>query len=85
MRRIRSACVSQIIHFRQNEPMSKEAAEQANRREYERYKLQMKRSYTRLKIIDETVLEDGVLEVRLKKQYNNYDIGSYFDEVEAET
>ena len=84
MRRIRSACVSQTIRFQQNEPMGKEIAEQANRREYERYKLQMKRSYTKYKIVSERVLEDGALEVQLKKQYNSYDVGGYFGEVGAE-
>ena len=79
MKRIQSACLSQTIRFLQKEPMGKAAAEQANRIEFERYKHQMIRSYTRFKIISETVLEDGTLEVQLKKQYNSYDPGSYFD------
>lgn len=79
MRRIKAACLSQTIHFQQKEPMGKAFAEDANRKEYERYKLQMSRSYTKYKIVSETVLEDGTLEVSLKKQYNSYDVGSYFD------
>lgn len=79
MKRIKSACLSQIIRFQQKEPMGKELAEEANRKEYERYQLQMNRSYTKYKVVSETVLEDGTLEVSLKKQYNSYDVGSYFD------
>lgn len=79
MKRIQSACLSQTVRFLQKEPMDKETAEQANRTEFERYKNQMARSYTKFKIIRETVLEDGTLEVQLKKQYNSYDLGGYFD------
>ena len=79
MKRIQSACLSQTVRFLQKEPMGKAAAEQANRIEFERYKNHMTRSYTKFKIIRETVLEDGTLEVQLKKQYNNYDLGGYFD------
>ena len=79
MKRIQSACLSQTIRFCQKDPMDKEAAEQANRTEFERCKNQMTRSYTKFQIIRETVLEDGTLEVQLKKQYNSYDLGSYFE------
>lgn len=79
MKRIQSACLSQTIHFQQKEPMSKELAAQANRMEFERYQSQMSRSYTKYKIVEETVLPDGTLEVKLKKQYNSYEVGSYFD------
>ena len=79
MKRIQSACLSQTIHFIQKDPMSKELATEANRVEYERYKKQMQRSYTKFKIIREEILEDGTLEIQLKKQYNSYEVGSYFD------
>ena len=79
MKRIQSACLSQTIHFIQKDPMSKELATEANRVEYERDKKQMQRSYTKFKIIREEILEDGTLEIQLKKQYNSYEVGSYFD------
>jgi len=79
MKRIQAACLSQTIRFLQKDPMDRESALQANRTEFERYKNQMARSYTKFKVVRETVLEDGTLEVQLKKQYNSYDIGSYFD------
>lgn len=79
MKRIQAACLSQTIRFLQREPMDRETAVQANRTEFERYKNQMARSYTKFKVIAETVLEDGTLEVQLKKQYNSYDVGGYFD------
>jgi len=79
MKRIQAACLSQTIRFLQKDPMDRESTIQANRTEFERYKNQMARSYTKFKVVRETVLEDGTLEVQLKKQYNSYDIGSYFD------
>jgi len=79
MKRIQAACLSQTIRFLQKDPMDRESALQANRTEFERYKNQMARSYTKFKVVRETVLEDGTLEVQMKKQYNSYDIGSYFD------
>ncbi len=79
MKRIQAACLSQTILFQQKEPLGKESAAQANRMEFERYKSQMSRSYTKYQIVEEKVLPDGTLEVHLKKQYNSYDTGDYFD------
>lgn len=79
MKRIQAACLSQTILFLQKEPMGKESAAQANRMEFERYKSQLSRSYTKYQIIKETVLPDGTLEVQLKKQYNSYETDGYFD------
>ena len=80
MKRIQAACLSQTIRFQQKDPMPKEAAAQANSMEFERYKTQLQRGYTKFSIVRETVLEDGTLEVQLKKQYNSYSTGSYLDE-----
>lgn len=79
MKRIQAACLLQTIHFQQKEPMSPEAAAQANRMEFERYKSQLARGYTKYQITDEKTLPDGTLEIKLKKQYNSYSIGNYFD------
>lgn len=79
MKRIQSACLNQTIRFQQKEPMDSDSAQRANRVEFERYKVQLERSYTKYKVLAETVLEDDTLEIVLKKQYNNYDIGGYFE------
>ena len=77
MKRIQAACLSQTIRFQQKEPMGRETAAQANYSEFERYKTQLQRSYTKFSIVSENVLEDGTLEVQLKKQYNSYPTGEY--------
>ena len=79
MKRIQSACLSQTVRFQQREPFPPQRALEANREEFERYQSQMRRSGTRYQVIEEKVLEDGTLEVNLKKQHNNYDYGSYMD------
>lgn len=79
MKRIQAACLSQTIRFQQKEPMDKETAVQANYTEFERYKTQLQRGYTKFSIVSETVLEDGTLEIQLKKQYNNYAVGNYLN------
>lgn len=79
MKRIQSACLFQTVRFQQREPFAPQQALEANRQEFERYQSQMRRSGTRYQIMEEKVLEDGTLEVNLKKQYNNYDCGSYMD------
>lgn len=79
MKRIQAACLLQTIRFQQKEPMPKGEAAQVNYNEFERYKNQLQRSYTKFVVVSETVLEDGTLEVQLKKQYNNYATGSYLN------
>lgn len=79
MKRIQAACLFQTIRFQQKDPMDKDSTARANYTEFERYKVQLQRSYTKFAIVSENVLEDGTLEVQLKKQYNSYHTGSYLD------
>lgn len=65
MKRIITACLEQTIKF--------ESAE-----EYEAFKGQMERKGVKFRIID-TETKDGGFIARIKKQYNQYDVGDYFD------
>jgi len=65
MKRIITACLEQTIKFESSE-------------EFEAFKEQLTRKGTKFKVIG-TENSGGNVIVRLKKQYNGYDTGSYLD------
>ena len=79
MRRIRSACLIQTIHFQLKEDLPHDEACRAVREEYALYKSRMDRNRTRYKIIKEQEEPDGSLLIEVKKQYNNSPCGAYLD------
>lgn len=79
MKRIKAACLEQIIHFQLKDGISAELAKQQVRQEYESYKGQMDRHKTQYKIIEEAEQPDGSLIVKIKKQNNAQPVGNYLD------
>lgn len=77
MKRIKSACIEQTIHFQLKEDLGGHAAVKAVKEELEHFKAQLVRRRTKFQIIEETVLPDDSIIVKIKKQYNNYDCGDY--------
>ena len=65
MKRIITACLEQTIKFESSE-------------EFEAFKEQLTRKGTKFKVTDTENNGSNVI-VRLKKQYNGYDVGSYLD------
>lgn len=65
MKRIITACLEQTIKFETEE-------------EFEAFKEQMERKGIKFRIIC-TEVRDGGFIARIKKQYNQYDVGDYFD------
>ncbi|WP_394921252.1 hypothetical protein [uncultured Robinsoniella sp.] len=47
--------------------------------EYEKYKIQLEHNRTKYKILEETPQSDGSIIIKIKKQYNNHNIGEYFE------
>ncbi len=47
--------------------------------EYENYKSALDRKHVKYKIAEELPQEDGSIIIRIKKQYNSYDVGDYLD------
>lgn len=81
MKRVKAACIQQTLVFMQKEDagFSREAAQKANRAEYEKYKASMDRSRTRYQIVREEEQPDGSLVVHVRKQYNEKaDVSEYF-------
>lgn len=79
MKRIKSACLLQTIHFQLKEDIARAAAEHAVREEVAHYKAQLERNRTTYKIEEETVQPDGSIIIKIRKQYNNHDVGTYMD------
>ena len=79
MKRIKAACLEQTIHFQLKDDLIKAAAITYVKGEVEHYKQQLERSRTRYKILEETTLPDGSVQIKIKKQYNSCDLGDYFD------
>ena len=74
MKRIKSACLLQTLHFQLKEDLG-----HAVREEVKNYKLQLERAHTRYQIVDEVVQPDDSIVVRVKKQYNNHPCDAYMD------
>ena len=79
MKRIKSACLEQTIHFELKADLEKEEAVQGVQREVEHYKLSMDRRHVKYKVLEENTLPDGSIQMKIKKQYNSYPCGDYLD------
>ena len=80
MKRVKAACILQTLVFSQKPELGydKEQTKQANQDEFEHYKHMLERAKTRYQIVD-TVEQEDVLIVRVRKQYNDKcDVSEYF-------
>lgn len=79
MKRIKSACLLQTIHFQLKVGMNQTAAAAAVKQEYEHYKAMLERSRTRFQILDESLQPDGSIIIHIKKQYNAQNCDEYMN------
>lgn len=79
MKRIKSACLLQTIHFQLKEDIPHDAAVRAIHDELEHYKSQFARNRTRFQIVEQRDEPDGSIILKLKKQYNSYNCDEYMD------
>lgn len=82
MKRVKAACIFQTLVFAQKEDcgLSPEMQKQLNEKEIENYKRTLERSRTRYQITQQTPLENGSIEVRVRKQYNDKaEVSEYFE------
>lgn len=79
MKRIKSACLEQTVHFELKADIEHEAAVLAVRQEAEKYKQSMDRRHVKYKVLEEKTLPDGSIQMKIKKQYNCYPCGEYLD------
>ena len=79
MKRIKEACLFQMVHFQLRENLPRETAARAAREEYAHYCRGMDRSGTKYRITREETLEDGSIVIDIRKQYNNHPCGNYLE------
>lgn len=79
MKRIKSACICQTLHFQLKEDADHAYAVKAVQEEYSHYKTQLERNRTQYKIVEETTQPDGSIIIKIIKQYNNSPVGDYLN------
>lgn len=79
MKRVIAACLEQTLHFQLKEGVDQALARELVRQEYELYRSRMDRQGTAYRILEESEQPDGSLIVKLKKQNNTQNVGSYLD------
>lgn len=79
MRRIKAACLEQTVQFLLKDGVPQQTAREMMEQEYAEYKENLLRSKTRYKILEEDRRPDGSLVIRIIKQYNGHDCGTYLD------
>lgn len=81
MKRIQAACIFQTLLFSQKpeQGYTREQALSFNRQDVEHYKHQLDKNKTRYQITDEKEMEDGSIQIKVRKQYNEkVEVEAYF-------
>ncbi len=79
MKRVKSACICQTLHFMLKEDLGHTYAAKMVREEVEKYKKSLDRNHTRYKIVEETVQDDDSIIIKIIKQYNTSPVGDYLN------
>ena len=79
MKRIKSACICQTLHFQLKEDVGHDYAVSLVKQEVENYKKSLERNRTLYKIVEQTDQPDGSIIVKVIKQYNASPVGNYLD------
>ena len=79
MKRVKAACLLQTLHFQLKEDIDHDLAVKAVQDEVAHYKAQLERNRTAFRIDEETVQPDGSILVKIRKQYNAVNVGTYLD------
>lgn len=80
MKRVKAACIIQILHFQLKEDLDHEYAVKMIKDEVDKYKKSLEKSKMKYRILSETEQEDGSVIIEIKKQYNQSPIGKYLEE-----
>lgn len=79
MKRVKFACLAQTIHFELNEKLEHPEAVQQAQESLRRYKRELEQKQVAYVVDKEYALEDGTPVLEIRKQYNNYKVGTYLD------
>lgn len=79
MKRVKSACITQTLHFQLKEDVEHDDAVKLVKEEVDKYKEQLDKTRTKYKILKEEDQKDGSIMIEIKKQYNTSSVGHYLD------
>lgn len=79
MKRVKAACICQVLHFMLKEDVEHDYAVSLVKQEVENYKKGLERNHVRYKIEEETEQPDGSVIIKIIKQYNSSPVGNYLD------
>ncbi len=79
MKRVKSACICQTLHFLLKDDVARDWAIKQVEQEVEQYKKNLERNHTQYKILDQVVQPDGSIIVKVIKQYNSAPVGDYLN------
>lgn len=77
MKRIKAACLHQILHFSVKDELTREQMIPVVDAEVEQYKRRLEQIGTGFKILREERQEDGTVILEIKKQYNTSPVGDF--------
>ena len=75
MKRIKSACITQTLHFMLKEDVGRDYAQKLVKEEVAKYKSQLNQRGIQYKIISEETQRDGSIVMEIKKQYSTSSVG----------
>ena len=79
MKRVKSACLTQTLHFMLKEDVGHNYAVQLVNEEVKKYKDDLDKKQTQYRILSEETQADGSIIIEIKKQYNASPVGNYLD------
>ncbi|MDR1771000.1 MAG: hypothetical protein LBS02_10220 [Hungatella sp.] len=77
MKRVKAACITQILHFQLKENVGHDYAVKMVQMEVKKYKEGLDRNKKKYKILAEQEQGDGSVILEIKKQYNTLSVGDY--------
>lgn len=80
MKRIKTACICQTLHFPLKEDTEQVLAQRLVQDEVAAYRKRLEVSGVKYRILSEAQQTDGSVILRIKKQYNQSPVGDYLDE-----
>ena len=77
MKRVKAACICQVLHFMLKDGLEPSVAVPMAQREAESYKQELKQKNIRHRIVSEEIQPDGSVVMEIIKQYSTNDTGKY--------
>ena len=79
MKRVKAACICQVLHFQLKDGIDPIQAADLVQLEVAAYKSKLTATHTQFKILREELQPDGSVILEIIKQYNQNSVGSYLD------